>query len=184
MILLKRLEERGLNPAGCAFLDLGCGTARDYDIATKAGMKYTGADLSENMLRSARKEHPEGKFFQMDVTNLDFEPETFDIVWACAILLHLMPDDLEKALAEISRVLKQNGVLWVALEKLLEGEKKAEMKVSNKDGVLIERFFERYAAGEFEEVLSKAGFRVICSGEREEGEFGDKTWLWYLAEKR
>ena len=52
-LLLKLLKESGIKTSECRFLDLGCGVGRDAALALKAGMNYTGVDLSAGMLKVA-----------------------------------------------------------------------------------------------------------------------------------
>lgn len=67
----------------------------------------TGVDFSENMLKLACKRQPDMDFRKGDVTNLDFEDDTFDIVTMGFGLRNI--SNPEKALSEIYRVLKPGG---------------------------------------------------------------------------
>lgn len=164
-----------------SLLDLGCGTGRDARMVATSGMHYVGVDLSEGMLGVARENNPNEKFIKMDVTDLDFGEGEFDVVWASAVLLHLDEDDLAKTMKEIRSVLKNDGYLYVAMEQQKSGQERKEMKKSRKGGEEIERFFVRYKEGEFEKVLARFGFGVVRQGTQDEGDAGDKSWLWYLA---
>lgn len=48
----------------------------------------------------------------MDIQNISFENETFDIVIANMLLHHV--DDIDKALDEVNRVLKKGGIFYCA----------------------------------------------------------------------
>lgn len=59
-------------------LDLGCGTGRHASLLQKMGFKVTGIDLSEDMLKIARKKSPKSTFIQMDFCRPKFDKNSFD----------------------------------------------------------------------------------------------------------
>jgi len=179
-LLLKLLKESGIKVSECKFLDLGCGVGRDAALALKAGMNYTGVDLSKGMLKVAKESFAQAEFHRMDVANLDFRANTFDVVWASAILLHLDSKDLEKTLGEIKRVLKPEGLVFITLEKRGKGRQKKEMKISQKGKNQISRFFHLFKRKEFQEVLITNNFHILQTGQKPE-ESGEKEWLYFIA---
>ena len=76
-----------------------------------ASRKMMATDYSEGMIREAMKgEYPENlKFEVADATDLPYADKTFDAV-LIANALHVMPDP-QKALSEIDRVLRADGIL-------------------------------------------------------------------------
>ena len=48
-----------------------------------------------------------------DMTKLDFEDHTFDVVYSYNSIFHMMKVDIEKAIVEMKRVLKPNGLMFV-----------------------------------------------------------------------
>ncbi len=112
-----------VNPqAGESVLDVACGTGiLTHRVAKSVGPngRVVGLDLSPGMLEVARKitldpssaapiEWREG-----DVSAIPFENETFDIIF-CNFGLMFFPDRVA-ALKEMSRVLKPNGRLALAV---------------------------------------------------------------------
>ncbi len=79
-------------------------------IATSAA-SVIATDFAPKMIETARKaKNPENLSFEVaDATSLRFEDKSFDVV-VIANALHIIPNP-EKALAEIRRVLKDDGVL-------------------------------------------------------------------------
>jgi len=66
-------------------LDLACGTGRHSCILNRMGYKVTGIDISEEMLKVARKKCPEVNFKKMDFFKLKFPKNKFDasiIMWS------------------------------------------------------------------------------------------------------
>ncbi len=104
-----------------SILDIATGTgdlALQFAEKTSAS-RIVGLDLSEGMLREARKK-VEGtnisenvEFIQGDSEALPFENNTFDVISVSFGIRNF--ENLEKGLSEILRVLKQNG-LFIILE--------------------------------------------------------------------
>jgi ubiquinone/menaquinone biosynthesis C-methylase UbiE len=101
--------------AGKKVLDYGCGSGVHSIFPIKAGaLMVVGIDLSEKSLEVARKRAREAgvgdkvEFKVMDCENLDFSPDFFDVILDGGTFSSL---DLQKALPELARVLKKDGVL-------------------------------------------------------------------------
>ena len=98
--------------AGQALLDVGCGTgvAARY-AARQLGRKasYTAIDLNPGMIAYARELDRSGRidWHEGNVTEMPFADDTFDAIVGNQ-LLQFLPDK-PKALAEMKRVLKQDG---------------------------------------------------------------------------
>lgn len=92
-------------------LELACGTGQlTYRLYNKVN-RWVASDFSPKMISQAKKRFPEVllDYRVIDATNIEFGNEGFDAV-LIANALHIMPEP-EKALSEISRVLRPNGVL-------------------------------------------------------------------------
>ena len=100
------------NSAGAHVLEYGCGTGSYAFALAKHASHISGIDISKVALdqakKRARKENVGDKidFFLMNAEDLDYSDNTFDLVCGTGILHHL---ELEKALSEITRVLKPEG---------------------------------------------------------------------------
>ena len=99
-----------------AILDVGCGPGSiSADLAELASSgSVTCLDTSESVLESARATFGErglsnGEFAAGNVEKLPFDDDTFDIVHAHQVVIHL--PDPETAMREMRRVLKPGGVL-------------------------------------------------------------------------
>lgn len=107
---------RRLNaPPDSTILDAGCGSCAKSVLLAKRGFKVVGADFSEQALALARETiRANGvadriTLRQGDLTGLPFADGEFRYVICWGVLMHV--PDLERALAELSRVLAPNGVL-------------------------------------------------------------------------
>jgi len=97
-------------------LDVGCGTGfytrllkRNFDV------KIIGVDINKDYLKEAKKlskkENLDIKYLEQNAYNLEFENNSFDIVWCQTVLCNLNKPD--KALEEMVRV---SGDIIAALE--------------------------------------------------------------------
>jgi ubiquinone/menaquinone biosynthesis C-methylase UbiE len=103
-------------PAESKVLELGCGSAEMWkECASRipSGWIVTLTDLSDGMLDAAWRNlvllGRNFKFEQMDAQSIPYGDKIFDVVIANHMLYHV--PDREKALAEIKRVLKDDGRL-------------------------------------------------------------------------
>lgn len=106
-------------PADANVLEVGCGSAelwRECAERIPAGWALTLSDLSDGMLDAAwRNLIVTGrgyKFEKIDAQSIPYADRTFDAVIANHMLYHV--PDRKKALAEIHRVLKDEGVFFAA----------------------------------------------------------------------
>jgi len=136
-------------------LDAGCGAGRDTQYLREEGFTVMGIDASEGMIKEA-KDRVGDDFKVMDIRKLEFKDQEFDGIWCCATLHHIPKKELPVVLKEFSRVLKTNGVLYVAVKEG-EGEKIVQSpKVQNEP-----RFYAFYKQIEFESELKQNGFDII-----------------------
>lgn len=91
---------------GKRVLDYGCGTGIYAKILVKKGAKVKGFDISEEMLKIARKDNPNLDLRQGTGYKIPFK-EKFDVVLA-PLVVHYM-EDWNKMFREVSRVLKKGG---------------------------------------------------------------------------
>lgn len=93
-------------------LDIGCGTGRTTYPLYKLGFDVLGIDISEPMIEEAMTKFPDIDFEVGDACKLRFENETFDyVLFSFNGIDHIYPEQNRlKALREIHRILKPNGV--------------------------------------------------------------------------
>jgi ubiquinone/menaquinone biosynthesis C-methylase UbiE len=110
---LHQLIHKYKKTKGNLLLDVACGTG------THAGYlcqyyKVEGTDLNPNMLKSARKKHPDIRFTQGDMRDFDLHQQ-FDVVTCLFSAIGYMTKqaDLQKAVRNMARHLLPGGVLMI-----------------------------------------------------------------------
>ncbi len=112
-------------PPGAAALDLGCGRGRHAIPMARRGMRVTGVDLSDHMLRMAReraaREDVVVEWVREDMRTFR-RPGAFD---ACLSLFtsfgFFCDEENQRVLENIARSLKEDGVLLLDLRNAGKG---------------------------------------------------------------
>src|SRR5882724_5131713 len=106
------MDQMRIDPIGRTALDVGCGGGLLAEEFARLGPSVTGIDPSRSSLLAARKHAANSgltiKYLAGRGESLPFADESYDIVFCCDVLEHVVNPD--KAIAEIARVLKQDGV--------------------------------------------------------------------------
>lgn len=151
-------------------LDVGCGTGQTMAyIAERYGCKVTGIDVQEKMVEKANHRFKDLQLSiqcqRGDVESLPFDRNSFDYILSESVLTFT---DLENALKEIKRLLKESGT-FIAVEMVKEKE------LPEKDLEKLQQFYG------FKEILteemwchrlSSAGFHRVQI-EKEEVQAGE-----------
>lgn len=114
----RTIVELGLCTKGQRVLDLGTGTGVLPRNLYVHGAHFTGADVSANQIDQARRlaqqEGMDIDYVVAGAEDIDFAPDTFDVVTASQCFLYF---DKAVALPKIHAVLREDGhfcVLWMA----------------------------------------------------------------------
>lgn len=116
--LLRR--EPQLLTGGLSLLDYGCGVGSLMRVLTGMGVKasFTGCDISTGMLRQVEKRWPPAlgappELAAQEGARTPFADGRFDIATISAVLHHVPLDERPAVYAELGRVLKPGGRLYV-----------------------------------------------------------------------
>ncbi len=153
---------------GMKILELGCGTAEMWknrkDVIKRCG-KLVLSDFSEGMLKTAKEnigDFENVEYKTIDIQNIPFEDETFDMVIANFMLYHV--PDIDRAVSEVSRVLKKGGYFYAGtngkkgvmscISEMLELENKYECPFTLENGgEKIKPYFESVKTERYEDSL-------------------------------
>ena len=141
---------------GRPVLDLGCGPGHTTAHLTSLGVSAIGVDLSPKMIEKASALFPQSRFAVSDFFALPNDSSSVAGILAFYCIVHLTPDQLQPAFAEMFRVLAEDGVLLLSFH-------------VGSDVVRAERFLDTDATLDFtffvpehiKAALESAGFDAI-----------------------
>ena len=106
--MLERIHGRRFATA----LDVGCGEGRFCRMLQVAGISTVGIDPTEELLGQARRRDPKGDYRIGRAEALEFPDRSFDLVVSYLTFIDI--GDIERAVAEMARVLRPRGTLLIA----------------------------------------------------------------------
>lgn len=122
--------EHALSKREAHLLEVGIGTGRIAMPLIARGLRYTGLDLSVEMLNVCRAKcngiSNRVSLVEGDAQDLPFDPESFDALIAVHVW-HLIPN-LELALSQAIRVLKPDGLIFEGWEAQTEDSPELELQ--------------------------------------------------------
>ncbi|SKA00556.1 Ubiquinone/menaquinone biosynthesis C-methylase UbiE [Enhydrobacter aerosaccus] len=158
----------GRNQRTLRGLDVGCGTGRllAFLHAAWPGVRFTGLDLSAPYLEEARRiigRTARAKLIEGAAETLPFDDASLDLV-VSSYLLHELPAEVRlKALAEMARVAKPDGLI-VIVESIQKGDR------PEWDGLLDlfphyfhEPYYADYVGSRLDHCAAEAGLTPIAS---------------------
>lgn len=159
-------------------LDAGCGNGEMVDYLSQKGLDVMGVDFSQVAIEYAQQNF-KGLFQVGSLEKLEFDDGSFDGVLCLAVLHCLVGGMRERVVAELSRILKQSGVMvgLVLSSKdtsMVGGEKIEERTYRQKSGLVYHLFTQK----ELRELFS--GFEIL---EIEHYQQGGKAVYTFMARK-
>jgi ubiquinone/menaquinone biosynthesis C-methylase UbiE len=107
-----RIVKTGIELRDRDVLDIGCGPGAYIQCAWEhAPRSITGLDVSPFYLQGIRAQTPQANGILASAMQLPFADASFDVVFLNEILFHV---DAITTLAEVRRILRPGGVLWVS----------------------------------------------------------------------
>lgn len=100
---------------GKTVLDIGCGVGRWCRILVKRGAAVTGADISAEMIKYARKNTSEQvSFVNAPVAGIALPKASFEIVTSVTVLQHVTDTaEFKKSICNLVRMVKPHGKLLI-----------------------------------------------------------------------
>ena len=154
---------------GASVVDVGCGTGRLEPYLAARGLSPGGVNLSPEMIRVARRDHPGYRFDVADLRELPFGDASLAGLVCWYSLMFLAPADRPAAFSELARVLKPGGYLVTAFK---AGDSQLR-RAGHSTGLGVEFDVYWLSPGEMERRLTEAGFAtVFWAGRPAEGQEG------------
>lgn len=110
--LLDKFAERIKESARAC--DMGCGPGHVGRYLRERGVNVFGLDLSEGMLRVARRLNPGMEFVRGNMDSLGVRSNSLGGITALYSIIHLLGDELTRALREMKRALVPGGAALLA----------------------------------------------------------------------
>jgi 2-polyprenyl-3-methyl-5-hydroxy-6-metoxy-1,4-benzoquinol methylase len=127
-------------------LDLGCGAGYDSKILSKMGSRVVGVDFSEKLVKIAKKNVPNCKFFLGDMTDKFDKLGKFDGILCLATIMHVDVTKMKQTFVNMSNALKKGGLLLISS---FDGVgKNYEKSIISIDGEVYDKSFNNYNASE------------------------------------
>jgi SAM-dependent methyltransferase len=147
---------------GLEVADVGCGTGRLAPYLSSQGLVAHGVDLSPEMVRVARRDHPDHAFVLSDLRALPFGNGAVAGALAWYSLMYLESADRPGAFAELARVVRPGGHLALAWK---AGEDEVH-RAGGSLGLGIEFDVYWLSPQQVQRHVVDAGFRVVFWGGR------------------
>lgn len=109
------MEELRKLPAGARILDVGCGTGEQVKLYRQLGFQPAGVEPAQKMRAVAVRTNPEVRIEDGTVLDLPFPDGSFDFLTSIEVLRYLDRADWPRAYAEMLRVLRPGGSLFVTM---------------------------------------------------------------------
>lgn len=185
---------------GQKILDLGCGNGRNLALVRENDGQYWGVDNSVELIKIARREHPNVNFQLAEALNLPFSDNFFDFIYSIAVLHHIPSREFrQRFLQEAQRVLKPNGFLILTVwkpqgkkatylfwkywwQKVLGCSRMDFGDVLETWGKKVERYYHRFSKRELERLVREVGLKIEKSGVIS-NEQGNRQNLYLVAHK-
>ena len=125
LIRYQVITEVGIK-TGDKVLDVGCGLAKYYEYLNNRGIKvkYTGIDISKDLIRESKKKYPKIKFYVRDLEVFPFRKNSFDYAIASQVFNHKLKSktnlNLSKRMIKIMYNISRKGVAIDFLTKYVD----------------------------------------------------------------
>lgn len=140
---------------GAEILDIGCGSGVPIDkYLLEKGFKVTGIDISEEMVKLAKKNLPNGQYLVRDMTEIDFPESSFDAVVSFYAIFHIPREDHLPLLKKLHTLLKTNGYLLMTMGS-------SDWEGTEDDFHGAKMFWSHYGREKNIESVKEAGFKII-----------------------
>lgn len=162
-------------------VDIGCGNGRFAGFIKEKNLscKYLGIDNSTRLIQIAKEKHPHQFFMEGDQLDLPVDNEATDLI-LCIRTFHHLPSSRmrRKALSEMSRVLKPNGILIISVWNLWQNKYWKELTKAVLRSIFTlgsfafndtfipwkrkqKRYYHAFTKRELQKLVLKSGFTVL-----------------------
>ncbi|MCG2773013.1 MAG: class I SAM-dependent methyltransferase [Desulfobacterales bacterium] len=168
-----------LIPPKSTVLDLGCGTGLPVaKFFTERGYNVTGIDLSDSMIRLAKKNVPDAVFYSENIVNADLSGDSCDLIVSFYCLFHLRKEQQREIFNKIMHWLKSGGYAYFTLAtKEYTGQEDFEGTIHFENNILP---YSHYSSAEYSKIFQDIGATLVSMNKHT---IGGETMLWVLLKK-
>ncbi|MBN2067468.1 MAG: class I SAM-dependent methyltransferase [Candidatus Diapherotrites archaeon] len=137
--LVSLIDKAGIKSA----IEFGCGFGLNLKQVCEAypnkKLELVGCDISRVQLEKAKtfmgeKNYKRAKLFEHDLANkMPYPDSSFDLVYSCGVLMHVLPKHIENVVNEMKRLSKDYVYLYERTNRYEEGERHENNFVFNYD---------------------------------------------------
>lgn len=104
-------------------LEVGCNLGPNLFLIHKTFPKarLAGVDINEDSIKEAKTIIPQEYLEVAGISSLPFRKNSFDVVLSDAVLIYVNPEEIDKAMEELTRVAKKFIVLIEWFDKSING---------------------------------------------------------------
>ena len=146
-----------LIPKKSRVLDLGCGPGVPITKELAKHFKVVGIDFSSNQIKYAKKLVPEAEFYKMDMTQMTFEPESFDGIFSFLAIIHVPREQKAALFQTIHKILKPDGYLLIAIGC------DDWISTPEDDFMGVPMYWSQFGAEKTKAMIENSGFEIIKS---------------------
>ncbi|MDB5254270.1 MAG: hypothetical protein JWL80_336 [Parcubacteria group bacterium] len=165
---------------GVSILDVGCGAGIKSKYLADKGFKVIGTDFSEGMIEVAKREVPNVEFFVKDIYEPNSLDQTFDAVFAQAVLLHIPKERIMDVLKNLRDTLNQDGLIYLGVKEMKDNQVNNEILKENDYGYEYERFFSYFTLDEMKGYLESHNMEILWTNI---SKAGNTNWVEVIAKK-
>ena len=166
-------------PVGAEVLDLGCGAGIPTTRVLAQRFAVTGVDISARQIERARRNVLNARFRHGDMTELDFDPATFDAVVDFLSIIHVPRNEHPALFQKIASWLRPEGLFVAGL-----GARSLE-RGTEADWHGAPTYWSHFDSATNRRLVEDAGLEVVSSEEVTDDEDGEPvTFCWVVARKR
>lgn len=152
-------------PIKSHIFEIGSGGGTDALALQNAGYTVTASDFSEKFVEVLLSKHLSAVLFDAKRGIL---PNTADAIYANAVFVHFLPNELKKFLNRVKNKLQKSKIIYLSVIKGEGNERKISKSGFNRD-------FQYYSEDLLKKILSESGFKIL------EIQFIDK-WIQIVAQ--
>lgn len=169
LISVNKQNNQKLKQKPIRVLDIGCGNGRNIEAYIKDGLHIQGIDNSSEFVAICKNKNLDVSLG--DMTDIRFQPNTFDFLISIASFHHLSNEDSRRlCLQEMTRVLKPNGQILLSVwsknqppktKRIFENYGDVIVPWKLKNGIIIDRYYYIFKLEEIRQLFSNTGFKVL-----------------------